>query len=199
MKRNSSRQKTVTRTFRIRREWDEILQEEAETQGLSVSVLLNQMSRKYSRYSRWADRYNDVNLSQQALREILKAASLEKLADAGKKSGATDFINTVNAIGLKNEYDSFVYMVTDFLGGHDYARWFRCFHHQHGDTDIFHLQHDLGYGWSTFISNYLTSGLKSLTGIEPETQVRDYSVNIQVNLPRIEPLEKAQKIIKVSH
>lgn len=188
-----SHKKSVTRTFRIKREWDEVLKEEAERQGVSVSVLLNYLCRKYSLYTRWTDRYNNINISQQAFREILNAASTERLAEAGTKSGATDFINTINAFGFAADYNSFVNVVTELLGGPDYARWFRCFHHKHGNNDIFQLQHDLGYRWSTYIGNYLNSGLESLTGIEVEPLIRDYSVTLEVNLPRIDPIPKTRK------
>jgi hypothetical protein len=38
------RQETVTRTFHIRAEWDDVVRKEAERQGISVNVLVNLIS-----------------------------------------------------------------------------------------------------------------------------------------------------------
>ena len=125
--------KTITRTFRIRQEWDSVLQDEAARQGVSVNVLLNRLLRKYSLYSRWNDRNKDITLPQRTLREILNVVQVESLAEAGARSGALDAINIVNAMGLTINYDSFVYLITEHLGGPHFARWFQCFHHTQGN------------------------------------------------------------------
>lgn len=191
-RRLDKRKKTITRTFRIRKEWDDVLQEEAERQGVSVNVLLNKVLRKYSLYSRWTDRNNDMSLPQLTLRGILKTAPIESLAEAGSKSGASDAINIVNAIGLPVDYDSFVYLMTEYLGGPHFARWFQCFHHTKGNMDIFHLQHDLGRGWSVYLEKYILAYLKSMTDTDAKTRVYDYAVTLEVTRPRTKLSEKPQ-------
>ncbi len=181
--------KTITRTFRIRKEWDDVLQEEATRQGVSVNVLLNKILRKYSLYSRWNDRYNDISLPQRTLREILKTVQFESLTEAGTKSGALDAINIVNAMGLTADYDSFVYLMTEHLGGPHFARWFHCFHHTQGNKDIFHLQHDFGHGWSVYLERYIFSFLRSITDTDAKARVYDYAVTLEVTRPRSKPIE----------
>ena len=178
------RKKTITRTFRIRQEWDTVLQDEASRQGVSVNVLLNKILRKYSLYSRWNDRNNDITMPQRTLKEILGTVQAENLAEAGAKSGALDAINIVNAIGLKMDYDSFVYLITEHLGGPHFARWFHCFYHTQGNTDIFHLQHDFGHGWSVYLENYVLSFLHSMTDTDVKTKIYDYAVTFEVTRPR---------------
>jgi hypothetical protein len=179
-----TRKKTITRTFRIRQEWDNILQEEAAKQGVSVNVLLNKLLRKYSLYSRWSDRKNDASFPRQTLQEILKTVQVESLAEAGTKCGASDAVNIVNSMGLALNYESFVYLVTEHLGGPHFARWFQCFHHTQGNKDIFHLQHDLGPEWSVFLEKYVLSFLRSMTDTEATTRVYDYAVTLEVTQPK---------------
>lgn len=188
--RRDRRKKTITRTFRIRKEWDDVLQEEAARQGVSVNVLLNKVLRKYSLYSRWTDRNNDMSLPKQTLREILRTVSVESLAEAGSRSGASDVINIVNAMGLALDYDSFVYLMSEHLGGPHFARWFHCFHHTQGNTDIFHLQHDLGRGWSVYLERYVLACLRSMTDTEAKTRIYDYAVTFEITRPRSKPIEK---------
>ena len=174
------RKKTITRTFRIRQEWDSILQEEATRQGVSVNVLVNKIFRKYALYSRWSDRNNDISLQKRTLREILSACNVEELAEAGTRSGKLDAMNLVNAMGMKMNYDSFVYLVTEQLGGPEFARWFQCFYHVQGNVDLFHIQHDFGHGWSVFLENFLRSFLRSMTGMDAKSRVYDYAVTLEV-------------------
>ncbi|TET24492.1 MAG: hypothetical protein E3J73_08165 [Candidatus Bathyarchaeum sp.] len=182
------RKKTITRTFRIRQEWDSVLQDEAARQEVSVNVLLNKLLRKYSLYSRWNDRNKDITLPQRTLREILSAVQVESLAEAGTRSGALDAINIVNAMGLMIDYDSFVYLVTEHLGGPHFARWFQCFHHTQGNKDIFHLQHDFGHGWSVYLEKYLLSFLSSITDADAQTRVYDYAITLELTRPKSNPI-----------
>jgi hypothetical protein len=191
-RRPHKKKKTITRTFRIRGEWDDVLQEEADRQGVSVNVLLNKLLRKFSLYQRWADRNKDMSLPQQTIREILETIPVEKLADAGAKTGASDAINIVNAMGLNFDYNSFVYLVTEHLGGPHFARWFQCFHHTQGNIDIFHLQHDLGRGWSVYLEKYILAYLRSITDTDAKTRIYDYAVTFEVTRPRLKTLETPQ-------
>ena len=179
-----TRKKTITRTFRIRQEWDSVLQEEASRQGVSINVLLNKILRKYSLYSRWSDRNNDITLPQRTLKEILSTVQVESLAEAGTRSGALDAINIVNAMGLKMDYDSFVYLITEHLGGPQFARWFHCFHHTQGNKDIFHLQHDFGHGWSVYLEQYLLAFLSAMTDADAKTRIYAYAVTLEVTRPK---------------
>ena len=182
------RKKTITRTFRIRQEWDSVLQDEATRQGVSVNVLLNKILRKYSLYSRWTDRNNDITLPQRTLKEILTTIPVEILAEAGTRSGALDAINIVNTLGLKMDYDSFVYLITEHLGGPHFARWFQCFHHTQSNKDIFHLQHDFGHGWSVYLEQYILSFLGSMIDADAKTRIYDYAVTLEVTLPKAKPI-----------
>ena len=110
------------------------------------------------------------------------------MAEAGTRSGALDAINIVNAMGLKMDYDSFVYLITEHLGGPpDFARWFHCFHHTQGNKDIFHLQHDFGHGWSVYLEQYLLAFLSSMTDADAKTRIYDYAVTLEVTRPKTIP------------
>ena len=179
----TKRQKTITRTFRIRAEWDHILQEEAERQGISVNVLVNLILRKYALFDRWARGYNAISLTQRTFRELIDSIPVEKLALVGEKSGSSDVQNILDLTGLPRNYDSFAYLVSEHFGGSDWAMWFNCYRHSHENNDVFHLQHNLGSGWSTYLQKYLLSFLKSLK-IDGEAKIYDYAVNLKVSRPR---------------
>jgi len=175
----NKRQKTVTRTFRIKAEWDNILKKEAERHGISVNVLVNLILRRYALYDRWARDNNVISLTQRAFHEVLEAIPTENLALAGEKSGPSDVQNILDMIGLPPSYDTFAYLVSEHFGGSDCAMWFTCYRHFHENSDFFHLQHNLGRGWSIYLQKYFLSYLKTLK-IDAETKVYDYAVNFKV-------------------
>ena len=165
-------------------EWDEILQQEAEEQGISTSSLLNQILRQFCLYSRWNQRIKTINVSKQTFTEILNSVPIETLTEIGKNSGTLDPINIINIIGLANDYDSFVYLLTEYFGGPHFAKWFSCFYHKQENNDLFHIQHDLGIGWSVFLENYLQSFLKSITDANVKTKTYEYAVTLKVTQPK---------------
>ena len=170
--------------FELDRSGTAFCREEAARQGVSVNVLLNKFLRKYTLYSRWTERNNDVSLSQPTLRELLKTVQVEMLIEAGTRSGTLDAINIVNAMGLAMDYDSFIYLITEYLGGPDFARWFHCFHHTQGNKDIFHLQHDFGRGWSIFLEKYIISFLHAIADVDTKTRIYDYAITLEVTRSR---------------
>jgi len=181
--RNScKRRKTVTRTFRVKAEWDNILREEAERQGISVNVLVNLIFRRYALFDRWARGYTVISLTQRAFREFLDGIPAEKLASAGEKTGTSDIQNILDMIGLPSNYDSFAYLLSKHFGGSDCAMWFTCYRHLHENSDVFHLQHNLGRGWSIYLQKYILSYLKNLK-INAETQIYDHAVNLRIHRP----------------
>lgn len=183
MPRSDQTKRTITRTFRISKAWDDILQVEAERQGLSVNVSMNKILRKYALFGRWADRYNALSLTPRTFREILETASEDDLAKAGARAGS-DIVDIVNAMGLESNLDTFVQLMEELLGGQEFGRWFRCYHHSQGSEEIFHLQHDFGRGWSVFLREYLLSYLKALNIVDVEARVYDYAVTLKIKNQR---------------
>ena len=182
-RRSSGRkQKSVTRTFRIKTEWDDILKREADKKGISVNVLVNSILQKYALFDRWTHGYNSISINQQTFQTILSNIPEEKLASIGEKTGTSDVQNILDSIGLPSTYDSFAYLVSNHFGSAERAMWFSCCRHFHDNSDIFHLQHNLGRGWSIFLQEYFLSHLRKLK-MRCESRVYDYAVNLKVPRP----------------
>jgi hypothetical protein len=179
---SNKRKKTVTRTFRISADWDEILRKEAERQGISVNSLVNLILRKYACFDRLCRGRNYISLTKHAFHEILEGIPLERLALAGENTGSKDVQDILDMLGLPSNYDSFAYLLTKHFGGTDRAMWFNCYRYQHENLDLFHLQHNLGREWSVYLQKYFLSFLKTLK-VDYDTKIYDYAVNIRVLRP----------------
>lgn len=182
-RRKINRSKTITRTFRLQQEWDDVLKEDAERQGISVNVLVNKIFRRYALFTRWADSAGFKSFSPKMFKGILEELSEDSLARAGATSGASDVMDILNMMGRPINYESFIDLMIDHFGSSDFCRWFNCFHHVQGNQNVFHLQHNLGLKWSVYLEKYLLSGMKSITEINVEAKIYDFAVNLKVTFP----------------
>ena len=177
-KRIERRKKSVTRTFRISEEWDDVLQREAEEQGVSVNVLMNKILRRYALFERWADKYEVLHIMPRTLERILEVASEEGLAEAGRVEGSVRPIDSLTMMGRRISHESLVSLVTEFYGGVDFARWFNCDYHPELGSEVFHLRHRLGNKWSIFIKNYMTAMFENLLKTKVESKAMDQAVTL---------------------
>jgi len=179
--------KTITRTFRINKEWDDTLQKDAEEQGVSVNVLMNKILRRYALFERWADMYEAVHIVPRTLERILETASEEGLAEAAQAEGSVRPVDSLTTMGRRISLESLIFLVTEFYGGEDFARWFHCDYHPELGSDVFHLRHRLGNKWSIFIKNYLTAMFENLLKTKVESKAMDQAVTLS--------LERSQRSI----
>jgi hypothetical protein len=185
------KKETVTRTFRIDAELDDVLEREAERQGISVNHLVNSIFQRYALCDRLARSSNFISMTKHAFREILKGISLEHLAEAGENTGSKDIQDVLDMLGLPSDYDSFTYLIANHFGGPNCAMWFNCYRSFKQNRVLLHLQHDLGREWSVYLQNYFLSYLKTLK-VDCETTAYDYAVNIR-------PLQPHRPILDISH
>ena len=172
------KKKTVTRTFRISEDWDDVLQKEAGEQGVSVNVLMNKILRRYALFERWADKYEVIHIMPRTLERILDTSSDEGLAKAGQMEGSVRPVDSLTMMGQRVSKESLVSLVKEFYGGTDFARWFSCEYHPELGSDVFHLRHRLGNKWSIFIQNYLTAMFDTLLKTRVETTSLDQAVTL---------------------
>lgn len=109
--------KSVTRTFRLSKEWDDVPEKEAKEQGVSVNVLMNKILRRYALFERWADKYEVVHIMPRTLERILDVASEEGIAKAGRMEGSVRPIDSLTMMGQRTSHESQVNLVTEFYGG----------------------------------------------------------------------------------
>lgn len=177
--------KTITRTFRIKDEWDLILHDEAERQNVSVNVLMDKILCHYALFDRFTDRIDIINLSNRSVRELIQFIPDNRLAEEGEKLGSLDAVDFFNSLGYPTEYETFVYLVTEHFGSPKYTRWFQCFHHKMSNHDLFHLQHNLGRKWSVFVDNYLRAILKPIIKTKVDSRIYDFAVTLKISRLKI--------------
>lgn len=174
----SSRRRTVTRTFRVDVEWDEVLQVEAEKLGITVSALMNQILRRYAVADRFFDRYRTIVIGNKTFNSILQSLSENQIAELGKAAGCIRPKERLLSVGRPLSFDSLCWLIGEIYDRYDY--WFKSEHHVVKNENIFQLNHNLDKNWSIFVSNYMASMFKTILDVDVKTESRDDSVTVYV-------------------
>jgi len=171
------KRKTVGRSFRIDEEWLDVLNEEAEKQGVSVNSLLNRLLQQYA-YLRYMLRYGAITLTRKGFSSLLECCPEDKIRENGRNAGSTIARDILLTMGVAPDYSFLVSLVKKLLS--EFAGWFECDHHVKRDKEIFHFRHDLGIKWSIYLEAAASEMFKSVLNEEVTTEISDSSVTITI-------------------
>ena len=169
---------STTRTVRIKKENDLILEREAERHGLSVNALVSNLVEHYVNSLRFFQSGGMVSLSNETLLDLLGHISDEDVSDSAYRRGCARVRDSLMQRGMKVNYDSVYWYVSQILG--QYNGWFRCDHIQGECVDTLHLSHSYGYKWSVFVVSFVDSILREVLGVKTNTVVSTNAVNIEI-------------------
>jgi hypothetical protein len=171
------KRKTVGRSFRIDEEWLNVLNEEAEKQGVSVNSVLNRLLQQYA-YLRFMLRYGAITITRKGFVGILGCCPDDELRENGINAGSTIVKDLMLTMGVTPNYGFVLSLVKTLLS--DFAGWFECDHHIKRDKEILHLRHDLGMKWSIYVSGVATGTFNSILNKEVGIEFSDSSVTITI-------------------
>ncbi|MHC3129585.1 MAG: hypothetical protein IBV52_05860 [Candidatus Bathyarchaeota archaeon] len=171
------KRKTVGRSFRIAKEWLDVLTEEAEKQGISVNSLLNRLLQQYA-YLRYMLRYGAITLTSKGFSSLLECCPEDKIREKGRNAGSTITRDMLLTMGVTPDYGFVILLVKKILS--EFAGWFECDHHVKQDKEILHFRHDLGIKWSIYVEAAASEMFKSVLNEEVTTEISDSSVTITI-------------------
>jgi hypothetical protein len=169
--------KTVGRSFRINEEWIQVLNEEAERQGISVNALMNRLLQQYA-YIRYMLRYGAITVTSKGFAAILNCCPEDKLRENGKNAGSAISRDVLMTMGVTPNYNFVVLLVKKILS--EFAGWFECDHHIKRDKEILHFRHNLGIMWSIYVEAAASAMFNSVLGKEVTTEISDSSITLTI-------------------
>ncbi|MCK4583375.1 hypothetical protein KAU18_08680 [Candidatus Bathyarchaeota archaeon] len=181
---------TVTRTFRVKKDWDEIIKEEAQWQGISVSALLNLIVRRYIVSQRFLDRSPTITVQNKEIDLLLKKLSENDIEEAGMDSGLLLPEEALLSRGFPLNFESLAWLIEEICGR--YNGWFKVDHYVTDQRYLFHLRHNISKKWSIYVGSFISSMFKSLLDIDIDPEIREDSVTIYIPIKEIE-LSKQEK------
>jgi hypothetical protein len=173
----NEKRKTIGRSFRIAEEWLDVLNEEAERQGISVNALLNRLLQQYA-YIRYMLRYGAITLTRKGFASLLECCPEDKVREKGRKAGSEITRDMLLTMGAAPDYNFVILLIKKILS--EFAGWFECDHHVKRDKEILHFRHDLGIKWSIYVEGAASATFNSVLGKKVTTQISDSSVTITI-------------------
>jgi len=146
--------KAVTRTFRLDKAWDRVIEQEAEKKGIAVSSLLENIVKSYSLHYRWIEILKSITFSPGIFKEFLDAIDDETLKQIGETVGKTVPMQDFLIRGDEITPEVARYFITQLLGR--YGNWCKVVDHK--DTKAYYyIQHEYGHKWNVFLGAYISS------------------------------------------
>ncbi|PVX26620.1 MAG: hypothetical protein CW691_00815 [Candidatus Bathyarchaeum sp.] len=178
----NKKRKTVGRSFRIDEEWLNVLNEEAEKQGVSVNSLLNRLLQQYA-YLRYMLRYGAITLTRKGFLGILECCPDDKIKESGINAGENIVKDLLLTMGVTPTYSFVLCLIKKLLS--EFAGWFECDHHIKKDKEILHLRHELGRKWSIYLSGITVGTFNTILHKEISTEISDTSITITIDKQNI--------------
>jgi hypothetical protein len=167
---SSKRKKTAVMTVRLSKELNDVLLEDAESNGITASSLVNRIVKKYVEWDRHAEKFRFVSIPAENFRSLLEQLddktipSLVRALGLDQPEALTLFwfkkisletvLETVNVLGKYSGL--FVHEIEYKEGSH-----------------IITLRHGLGRKWSAYIGTFISEFIEKELNVVPETICTD--------------------------
>lgn len=180
---SDQKNKTVGRSFRIKEQWLNILDEESKNERISSNALLNKILEEYCLALRHLKRFSVVVLGQTNFSNIIGDCPKENLIAYGKLSGSILANDIFHLMGLSFSKEDITFFLKEVLG--HYATWFIYNHHEEGRKAVFHLRHNVGENWSIFVSEAVSTLLEHCSAHQVRREYTKNTVTLEVTFDKI--------------
>jgi hypothetical protein len=168
--------KTVPKSFRVDEAALKAIENDAESQNVSMNTLVNQIFKQYAEYDRFARKINTVKLSSSTFRDLLSNLETDKVIEIAKSSGS----------GVPQAFAAAKSGRVDMRALLDHLRYLAAYAHLCDLSETVDSQghnltliHDFGLNWSIFLVHYMTA-MFGLMGIAPKIEMSDRSVSLTI-------------------
>ena len=168
--------KTSTVSFRIDREYYQILRRESEEKKISLNTLVNQIFGEYVEWHKYVKQFGTIILSKDAFKLMLDILDNDKIInlaiEIATKAPKEFILFKWKEINPSNVID-FIKMFFDHCGyGH--------YDHQLTESKInkFSIRHELGKKGSIFLKAYVETVVKDILRTECKSIITDNSVTM---------------------
>lgn len=172
--------KLVTRTFRLSKDYDEVLKEEAGKQNNSVNSIIDTIVAKYVYNDRFYTESQLLSMSPNTMISLLNMLSDEDIAKAGQLAGGTQARDNLLTRGMSLDFKSIKWFIEEIMS--KYAGWFICNYHQMNGMHTFHLRHHLDKKWSLFVQSYLEAMVENVLHMDVDAVVSANTVTLRIPL-----------------
>lgn len=169
---------TVSKTFRIPRELDEVLIEDASSSSRTATDQFIWILRKYAEFDRLAQRFGFATVNKPTLRALFEAIPEEKARELGISQ--SDRVEALTEFWYgKKDLDS-VLGIVDMTSKYGNLYGYTTTRTDHELTIV--IRTDLGAKAALFAANYWKHGIAKALGVTPKVEVVENQVTLAIPL-----------------
>lgn len=167
-----------TRTIRLNKDNDDVIQSEADRNGMTVNALINRVLLQYVDTLRFYEYGNMISMSTDTFMTVLGTLPKEEIEDMAYGLGNQKLRESLLRRGLEINYENVIHYIRQLLG--EYNGWFRCDYIPGNGSDSLHLRHPFDTKWSYFVANYISGILREVLGYKTNLVILENAVNFKI-------------------
>jgi hypothetical protein len=184
--------KTRTVTFRVDSRIVDGLQREADNNGVSLNILVNQLLKRYYDWGKYESKLNMMPVPKVILSSCMDI-SVDVIREIGTK-GIEEYRNKIvrhaaeiafdamkdAVLLMKNQYN--LWDVLEVLREYMRASGIKADHRIAGRKNVFVIQHEMGENWSLFTQELLKLIFERLAKVRVESKITPNTTVVEVTL-----------------
>lgn len=174
------KQKTTTRTLRISKDLDNLLEKDSNDRRVSTNSLISSILTKYAEWDRYTEKIGFISLPRDGFKLIIKSMDEQKIKELAEEVGSRQAQELLMFWFKKMTLDGFLDGLSLFCR---YGGIAKCEIETSGGECIIALHHEVGKKWSIFLGCLMTQGMKSTLNIIPKFDVTENSVAFRFLIP----------------
>ena len=171
---------STVRSFRIDKSLSEVLNGEAERMGVSGNAMINSILKQYAEFTRFQAKLDMLTINREIFKSLLDKLREDDSYSLGLEMGKYIPNDTILFWRKNVSFESVLEYLEKIICNYGYVGTFDEL--ETDNNKIIVIRHRLGSNGSKFLLGYLKSLFKQTLNIEPEIDVTDYSVKIQMDI-----------------
>ena len=174
----------VSRTFRIQKSIFEQLQLLANSKGVNINTLGNQVFRDYVEFHAHAGQAGLVPVYKELIVKLIEGKTPEEIEGLGSQIAALYMRNILSLLGYELEPSAFLQVLEVWIR----TSAFPCTMRINDNIQSYYIQHDMGIRWSLFMRAWIKKGFEYAPNAI-EIEVSDQSFSMKIDRSKIQKQE----------
>jgi hypothetical protein len=172
--------KTVTRTLRISKDLDKLLEKDSKDKRVSTNSLISSILTKYAEWDRYTEKIGFISLPINGFRLIINSMDDQEIRRLAEEVGSRQPQELLMFWFKKMTLDAYMEGLSLYCRYGGIAKYDL---ETNGREYTVALHHELGRKWSLFVGYLMTQGMKNSLNIISKFDVTEYSVVLRFSVP----------------
>ena len=167
----------MARTFSMRKDLVEALENEARSRGISTSALMNQTIDHCVNLVWPSNKTGALVIARDIIQSVLNLLPADEVKKIGALAAQGHKSTAMILMGTQQNFDAVLNMLDIHYGKN--SRWFKLSHDVNGRDHRILLNHEMGIKWSIFLEGYMRSFFIEMLDIPVKSSYMENTVLLE--------------------